>query len=149
MNGNLDDGVELDELGPLLAGSLDPVQPPPSVKRAVMAAICAPGRVIRANEGKWYRQPPDGITVKPLAVDEARGLVTLLMKFEAGAVYPPHDHHGAEQSFVVTGSCRIGELRLFAGDFHRADAGSQHDAVISDDGCTLLLVIDRHDYVAA
>lgn len=140
---------ELDELGPLMAESLDPVTPPPAVRAAVLAAIRNPGRTVRATEGKWYAQPVAGIEVKPLSVDRRRGIVTLLMKFAPGAVYPSHEHGGAEECFVVSGSCRIADVHLNAGDFHHADAGSHHAPVISDNGCTLLLVIDEHDYVAA
>lgn len=143
------DERELNELGPLLVETLEPVTPPAAVKIAILAAIRNPGRTVRAGEGKWYRQPVDGIDVKPLAVDKERGIVTLLMKFAPGAVYPGHEHGGAEECFVVSGSCRIADVHLNAGDFHHADSGSYHAPVISDHGCTLLLVIDQDDYVAA
>lgn len=149
-NEALFDERDLDELGPVLAASLDPVAPPPSVKAAVLAAIRGvPGRTVRAQEGKWYRQRVEGIEVKPLAIDEERGTVTLLMKFAPGAAYPAHGHGGGEQTFVVEGSCRVGDVHLSAGDFHQVPAGSQHGTVVSDRGCTLLLVIDKDDYVAA
>jgi anti-sigma factor ChrR (cupin superfamily) len=149
MTNELFDDRELDELGPLMAASLDPVAPPASVRAVVLAAIRNPGRTVRSGEGKWYRQPVDGIEVKPLSLDRDRGIVTLLMKFAPGAVYPAHEHGGAEECFVVSGSCRIADVHLNAGDFHHADSGSHHAPVISDGGCTLLLVIDADDYVAA
>lgn len=140
-----------------LAESLEPVPPPASVKAGIMAAVrrtpqqpaAVTTRTVRANEGKWYAQPAPGIDVKPLSVDKERGLVTILMKFAPGAVYPPHEHRGDEQSYVVSGSCRIGETYLREGDFHLAAADSHHDSVISDEGCVLLLLIDADDYVAA
>jgi len=89
------------------------------------------------------------VTVKPLSVDIERDTATILMMFEPGARVPAHDHAGAEDSFVVSGSCRIGESFLLKGDFHHADAGTSHAEIVSDEGCVLLLVVDREDYLAA
>ena len=89
------------------------------------------------------------MTVKPLSVDAERDTATILMMFAPGARVPAHDHAGAEDSFVISGSCRIGESYLLKGDFHHADAGTRHAEIVSDEGCVLLLVVDREDYLAA
>lgn len=146
----------------VIAQGLDPVEPPASVKAAILGAVRsaqqadetvpATSRTVRAGEGQWFDHPMRGVTgvqVKKLSYDRERGLATILMKFDPGAVYPPHDHHGGEECFVVSGSCRIGDAYLRAGDFHHADAGSHHGAVISDEGCVLLLVVDKEDYLVA
>jgi anti-sigma factor ChrR (cupin superfamily) len=146
----------------MIAQGLDPVEPPASVKAAILGAIRsaqqvddmvpAASRTVRAGEGQWFDHPMPGaigVQVKKLSFDRERGLATILMKFDPGAVHPPHDHHGAEECFVISGSCRIGDAHLRAGDFHHADAGSHHGAVISDEGCVLLLVVDKEDYLVA
>ena len=68
---------------------------------------------------------------------------------EPGSILPEHQHHGPEQTFVVSGSCRIGALSLRAGDYHATGAGSHHGTVVSDEGCELLLVVDKDDCLAA
>ncbi|HKO57809.1 MAG TPA: cupin domain-containing protein [Thermoanaerobaculia bacterium] len=138
----------LDEL--TAADWLDPVAPPAAAKQQLLEIVrsLAASRTVRAGEGRWCSQIP-GIDVKLLSRDETRGIATILMRFQPGAVCPPHDHSGAEECYVVSGSCRIGTVALAQGDFHHADAGSHHGAVVSDEGCTLLLVIDQDDYVAA
>jgi quercetin dioxygenase-like cupin family protein len=143
-----DDLALLDELA--AADWLEPVLPPPAAKLQLLSSIRAlsAGHTVRATDGGWRAQLP-GIDVKLLSRDETRGIATILMRFQPGAVCPPHDHSGAEECYVVSGSCRIGTIALSQGDFHHADAGSHHGAVISDEGCTLLLVIDQDDYVAA
>ncbi|HYM59356.1 MAG TPA: cupin domain-containing protein [Thermoanaerobaculia bacterium] len=145
----------------LIAETLEPIEPPAGVKAAVLGAVRsaqsdvtvpAASRTVRADEGKWFDHPMPGATgvqVKKLSFDRERGLATILMRFDPGAVHPPHDHHGAEECFVLSGSCRIGDAHLRAGDFHHADAGSHHGAVISDEGCVLLLVVDKEDYLVA
>ncbi len=150
---------ELREAATILAGNLEPVAPPPSVKAKIMGVIRphAPldetipsnSRTVRKGEGKWYRQPVDGIDVMPLSVDKERGLATILMRLQPGAVYPPHDHHGAEECYVLSGTVRIGSVMLSAGDFHHAERDSHHGSVTSDSGCTLLLVVDEADYLVA
>jgi len=151
---------ELREAAVLIADSLEPVAPPPVVKSNILRAIRmvkptvdetvpVDARTLRSGEGRWYRQPMDGVDVKPLSVDKERGLATILMRFQAGATYPPHDHHGAEECYVISGTVRIGTTSLAAGDFHHAPANSRHGTLTSDTGCTLLLVVDAEDYLVA
>lgn len=142
----------------LIADSLEPVEPPADVKGRVLSAVRAmqhldesipvASRTIRAVEGSWTTAAP-GVRVKKLSFDSTRGALTLLMKMEAGSILPPHDHRGTEESYVVDGRCRIGAVSLSKGDFHQVDAGAHHGNVVTDIGCTLLLVVDAGDYRAA
>jgi putative transcriptional regulator len=142
---------DLSLLDALVASAIDPVDPPVALRARTLAATAATPqntRTVRAGEGRWFNVVP-GITVKPLSIDVERDTATILMMFEPGARLPAHDHAGAEDSFVISGSCRIGESYLLQGDFHHADAGTRHEEIISDEGCVLLLVVDREDYMAA
>ncbi|HSY47792.1 MAG TPA: cupin domain-containing protein [Thermoanaerobaculia bacterium] len=135
----------------IVAESIEPIDPPAGLRDRILgAAFATPQntRTVRASEGRWHRVVP-GVTVKTLSIDVERDTATILMMFEPGASVPAHDHGGAEDSFVVSGSCRIGESYLLKGDFHHADAGTRHEEVVSDEGCVLLLVVDRQDYLAA
>jgi len=142
---------ELALLDVIAANAIEPVAPPPALKSQILQAVRTVPQgstITRAGEGTWSSVAP-GIKVKTLAFDRERRTATLLMSFEAGAAMPEHDHHGPEQSYVVSGSCHIGSLYLRAGDFHTAPAGSHHAPVVSDDGCVLLLVVDQDDCRAA
>ncbi len=142
---------DLTLLDAIVAESIEPIAPPVGLRARILgAATVTPQntRTVRANEGRWFKVVP-GVTVKPLSIDLVRDTATLLMTLEPGARVPAHDHSGAEDSFVISGSCRIGESYLLKGDFHHADTGTRHDDVISDEGCVLLLVVDRTDYLAA
>jgi anti-sigma factor ChrR (cupin superfamily) len=157
-----------------LAESLDGVMPPAEVKRKVLGAVLPrgadvssaqprdsaasaahertgrplPSPTVRASEGKWTSIAP-GVRLKKLSADRARNMVMVLMEMQPGAVVPPHEHHHPEDSYIIRGSARLGELTLFAGDFHHVDAGSRHESIVSDDGCLALLVMDAEDYLAA
>jgi anti-sigma factor ChrR (cupin superfamily) len=147
------------DVAAMLALAIEPVAPPAEAKRQILDTIRRRGeldeslpqksRTIRAGEGRWYRQPVEGLEVMPLSVDKERGIATIMMRLAPGTILPAHDHQGAEESYVVSGSCRIGSVALNRGDFHHVDAGQHHGTVVSDEGCTLLLVVDVNDYLAA
>jgi anti-sigma factor ChrR (cupin superfamily) len=143
---------DLEALDGIVAESIDPIAPPPELRRRILEAVrTVPqnSRTVRGDEGRWMPLPFPGVRVKTLSVDDERNSATILMMFDPGARLPEHDHHGDEQSYVVSGSCRIGAVHLRQGDFHRAGAGSHHGDVVSDEGCVLLLVVDAEDYRAA
>ena len=131
-----------------LAQSLDAVSPPLDVKQKVLRAVAHGGRTLRANEGKWVALAP-GVRMKKLSSDRSRNTVTVLMEMQPGSSVPPHQHTHPEDSYIVSGSARLGDLVLFAGDFHHVDAGTRHESIVSDEGCLALLVMDAEDYLAA
>jgi anti-sigma factor ChrR (cupin superfamily) len=142
---------DLSFLDAIVAEGIEPVEPPAWLRARILgAAADTPQntRTVRANEGRWFDFVP-GVTVKPLSIDVKRDTATILMMFEPGSRVPAHHHAGAEDTFVISGSCRLGERYLLKGDFHHADAGSSHGEIVSDEGCVLLLVVDREDYLAA
>ena len=82
-----------------------------------------------------------GIFVKVLRYDNAtRRAPTILLKFEAGASYPAHNHPGGEEIFVLDGEIRVGGDRLRAGDYLFTAPDNKH-AVHSETGCTILVNI--------
>lgn len=143
----IEDLALLDELA---AETIEPIAPPASVKALVMDIVTsvARSRTIRSDEGRWVSRIP-GVEVKPLSIDHERGIATILVRLAAGARLPPHEHHGNEECYIVSGSARIGPIELSAGDFHHADGGTHHHSVVSDHGATLLLVVSKEDYYAA
>jgi anti-sigma factor ChrR (cupin superfamily) len=129
-----------------IADSLEPVAPPPDVKLKVLSAIRV--RTMRSNEGRWVEVAP-GVRMKKLSSDRSRNTVTVLMEMDPGSEFPPHNHLKSEDSFLVRGSCRIGNVMFFPGDFQHVEGGALHDAIVSEEGCLALLVMDYEDYRAA
>lgn len=90
----------------------------------------------RAGDGKWHPLCA-GVDVQPL-FDDGHTL-TWLARFQPGGRLPAHDHVGPEESFVLHGSCYLGNELLNQGDRQFAADGSHHDEVFSPAGCTLLI----------
>jgi anti-sigma factor ChrR (cupin superfamily) len=142
---------DLELLDQLTAKTIAPVAPPLAMRTRILEAVSAipqydetvPGehesRTLRATEGRWSAVAP-GARLKRLSKDLARKTVTCLLELAPNAIAPAHDHEGSEDTFVVSGSCRIGALGLSAGDFHHVEAGAHHgDLIASADGCVLLI----------
>jgi anti-sigma factor ChrR (cupin superfamily) len=102
-----------------------------------------------AGESGWKQLPIPGAFIKLLSLERDRGYAVLLGKLEAGARYPAHLNAGPEDFYILTGDLVIGHRKLLAGDFHHADAGSQHEENYSVEGCTLLAVLTTNDPLVA
>jgi anti-sigma factor ChrR (cupin superfamily) len=133
---------ELHLLDAVAAQAIAPVEPPAFVRTKVLEAIRnVPGahesRTVRVDEGRWSTLAP-GARMKVLTKEAGR--MTFLVDLDPHAMVPAHDHDGAEDSYVIRGSCHIGALGLSAGDFHHVEATAHHgDVVASAEGCLLLL----------
>ena len=93
---------------------------------------------IRANEGSWIEAEP-GIFAKILNMDAERGRITALVRMAPGSRYAAHRHLGTEEVLVLEGSCYCGGRLLRKGDYHRAEVGSVHVDVRSDEGSLMLI----------
>jgi len=89
----------------------------------------------------------DGIEVRRLAVDREKDQVTMLVRMAAGTSYPAHRHGGPEECFVLQGDIHVGAFHMRAGDFQRAEEGSQHPVQTTDTGCLLLIVSSTSDEI--
>lgn len=132
-----------------VAASVTPVTPPAHVRERVLAAATTPGRytLSGANSDDWFDTPYAGIRARVLAVDRAAQMATMLLRAEPGAVYPSHHHHGAEECYVIRGSVVIDGRTLHAGDFHHADADSDHGEITTIAGAEVLIVGAIEDYL--
>jgi quercetin dioxygenase-like cupin family protein len=99
-------------------------------------------QLVKTNEIEWKplnEQGVSGVFVKSLLFDEATNRSpTILLKFEAGAKYPLHNHPAGEEIFVLEGDIHIGKDHLFAGDYLFTAPNNLH-AVRTSGGCVLLL----------
>lgn len=94
---------------------------------------------IKAVEGVWRELAP-GVTAKVLSFDTVSRRATTLLRIAPGTSYVPHRHTETEELFVLEGGCRIAGREMTVGDYHRAEAGTEHHDTSSDDGCLLLII---------
>lgn len=102
--------------------------------------------ITRSNQVDWIPLTEAGIntggvSVKALRWDTAtKRPPTILLKFDAGAVYPFHNHPGGEEVFVLEGDVLFDEEKLSAGDYLYTPPGFKH-RVKSEKGCVLLFIV--------
>jgi hypothetical protein len=111
------------------------LQPAPSPDRQRLGNSLT----IRANEGEW-REKWEGVFVKRLFKDEAKGTVTTLFKMLPGASLPTHRHIGVEECLVLEGDYHINGEVLGAGDYHCALPDSV-DETLTTIGGTMFLIV--------
>jgi anti-sigma factor ChrR (cupin superfamily) len=95
-------------------------------------------------EPEWEEAAP-GIACKLLATDTEKGRVNMLVRLAPGAAYPPHQHAGVEELYLLHGELMIDDKRLYPGDYNRAEAGSSDQRVWSETGCTCVLLTSSQD----
>jgi anti-sigma factor ChrR (cupin superfamily) len=94
---------------------------------------------VKASEGSWQEMAP-GVMAKVLFSDPVSRRVTALVRMAPGTSYAPHRHTEAEELYVLEGGCFCGGRELTTGDYHRAEANTEHHDTSSDDGCLLLVI---------
>ena len=95
----------------------------------------------RSGEVEWQLIAP-GVSKKALRSDGRTGESAILLKFEAGATYPLHNHPGGEEIFALEGEVRIGKHQLRAGDYLYTPPEGKH-AVSSQNGCLVFLRLSK------
>ena len=147
---------------------LAPVQtPPPALRARLLAQIArtpqagpsiAPSAVpparpgfsfIRPDEGEWMATPIPGIRMKMLSINRATGYWVVKAELGPGALYPSHDHRGAEDLYILSGDLHNEGRVLGPGDFLHAEAGTNHGELYSPSGCVALLVEKAPDELLA
>ncbi len=87
----------------------------------------------------WEATQYDGITIKVLYEDKAKGEMTCLLKWEPGATLPMHKHPEIEQTYVIEGSFYDHDGICRAGEFVWRRVGSFHQTH-SDEGAVILAI---------
>lgn len=92
---------------------------------------------VPAAADTWQPFQP-GVTIKVL--HEEAGVMSYLLRFEAGATLSPHRHPIDEECVVLEGSVCIGAtLEVGAGGFHLARRDALHAPITSVAGATIFL----------
>jgi quercetin dioxygenase-like cupin family protein len=118
-----------------------------SLVRAAVPPIPAGFAVRSAAERDWLPHPVAGIKMKVLSMNRARGYATLLLDVAPGTRFPAHHHSGDEECYVISGSVFSLGLKFGPGDFLHADAGTEHGELWTEEGATVLLVVEPEDYM--
>lgn len=101
-------------------------------------------RSSRWSEPEWEQVAP-GISVKMLATDADRKMVSMLVRLVPGGEYPAHAHAGVEQLHLLEGELWIDDRKLHAGAYNRAEPGTADKRVWSETGCMCVLVTSTQD----
>ena len=132
-----------------LAFAAPPLTPSPTLRNRLLDQIrnerhpspptTKPLTFVRASEGEWVEMGP-GVMAKVLYFDPISRRATALVRMAPGSVYAPHRHAEPEELYVLEGGCFCGGQELVIGDYHRAEAGTEHHDTSSDEGCLLLII---------
>ncbi len=68
----------------------------------------------------------------------------ILIRMQAGAELPHHEHGDTEECYAIRGDLRDGDVRLRTGDYIRFERGTRH-SISSQDGCLLLVSSSLRD----
>ena len=121
------------------------VEPPVGLRERVMVEAHGRAFTLLADaERTWLPAGVPGVELCQLWLDAPNERQTILIRMEAGAALPHHEHGGTEECYVVTGDLRDGELLLKAGDYIRFERATRH-SVFSPTGCLLLVNSSLHD----
>lgn len=135
----------LDRLHDRLGEEPAPAVAPPAARRpAAPGALPEPLRSWLDGpllDRAWKDVSP-GIRVSHWAM-EAGGTSVCLVSMAPGTVAPAHRHTGTEMLLVLQGAFRDEYGRFAQGDVIAYDAGTDHHAVVADEGgCVCLLLLD-------
>ena len=109
-------------------------------RHASLAALDS--RYVDIESMPWRDSRWPKIKTRVLMEDPERGLVTMLMRWEPGAVLPQHEHVDIEQTYVLEGSFEDDQGVCRAGQFVWHPAGSRHDAR-SPGGALMLAIFQK------
>ena len=103
-------------------------------------------QLVRSHSIEWQPLSEPGVSgvfVKVLRFDkDTRRAPTILLKFDAGATYPAHNHPGGEEVFVIEGDISLGKDHLCTGDYLYTPPNGKH-AVRSKNGCVVLVNVPQ------
>ena len=96
------------------------------------------------REPEWQKVAP-GISVKLLANDTEKHVVSMLVRLDPGASYPAHTHAGVEELHLLDGELWIDDRKLYPGDYNYGRRGEGDERVWSETGCTCVLITSTKD----
>lgn len=99
--------------------------------------------VVNTAAMDWQPSPSGGVLRKPLAREEAeRGHASSVVRYQAGARFPRHEHPLGEEILVLDGTFSDETGDYGPGSYIRNPPGSGH-APFSEPGCTLFVKLHQ------
>ena len=136
----------------LLAYAPTDVQPSHDLRERVMTRVATANRgaqyvangdfFAHANQMDWLKLT-DGIYVKVLFMDPETRARTTLVRMDPNLDFPSHPHGEIEDLYLISGDAWVGDIPMRAGDYCRANAGTEHNAVRSGASGSLAVVVAR------
>jgi anti-sigma factor ChrR (cupin superfamily) len=146
---------ELETLRPIIdsfaAWPRDVLRPSASLQERLARRIAAEtgGEPVLPGARQWkepaWEEVCPGISVKLLASDAEKHVVSMLVRLAPGTDYPPHTHAGVEELHLLDGELWIDERKLYPGEYNRAERGTGDKRVWSETGCTCVLITSTRD----
>ncbi len=101
--------------------------------------------VVRTADMDWQPSPSPTVWRKRLYLDgpAEAGIVTSVVRYDAGSSFPSHSHPGGEEIFVLEGTFSDEHGDYPAGSYLLNPDGTSH-APFSKDGCTLFVKLRQY-----
>jgi quercetin dioxygenase-like cupin family protein len=124
-----------------IAADVLPTTPAPEVsariKDRLLSRVKSQDYFFQFNNEDQWKQISAGIEIRLLHKrDDAR---SFLVRMAANTSLDEHAHSHNEESYVIEGEVWLQGILCHAGDYHYAKAGSRHEKIHTDKGCTLLV----------
>lgn len=94
---------------------------------------------VKPQDIEWKPSQFEGVDIKVLYQDEAKGEMTCLLRWRPGTTLPFHRHPEIEQSWVLEGSFSDHDGICRAGEFVWRRPESMHETY-SAEGCVILAI---------
>ena len=110
-----------------------------------LSADLAARAVVRSAEIDWQPSPSPTVWRKRLYLDGPReaGIVTSVVRYDAGSEFPTHHHPDGEEIFVLDGVFSDEHGDYPAGTYLLNPDGTSH-APFSKDGCVLFVKLRQY-----
>lgn len=102
--------------------------------------------IVQTEQGEWKPLAEEGVDTRGIYSkmlrydDKQKRPPSFLLKFDAGASYPYHNHPGGEEAFVLEGEVYFNEAKLSKGDYLYTPPNFKH-SVKTDTGCVILFMV--------
>jgi quercetin dioxygenase-like cupin family protein len=104
--------------------------------------------IVQTEQTEWKALTEEGVLTNGIYFkmlrydDKQKRPPSFILKFEAGASYPFHNHPAGEEAFVLSGEVFFNEAKLSKGDYLYTPPGFKH-VVRTETGCEILFIVPQ------
>jgi quercetin dioxygenase-like cupin family protein len=104
--------------------------------------------IVQTEKTEWKLLTEEGVNTQGIYFkmlrydDEQKRPPSFILKFDAGASYPYHNHPAGEEAFILEGEVYFNDIKLAKGDFLYTPPGFKHE-VKTDTGCVILFIVPK------